>query len=139
MRVMISACSVLALWCGATRAADDEATVRESSKRYTAGVLKQDKAILEGLLHREYRGHALLGSDFDQRADAAEAVAHWTRADSRFTSLETIIERVQVVGNTAIETGKASGTRPRHTYQGVTYTKVWVKDSAGWRLVHERY
>ena len=139
MRVMISACCVLMVWCGATQAADDEATVRESSKRYTAGVLKQDKAVLEGLLHKDYRGHALLGSDFDQRAHAAEAVAHWTSADSRFTSLETTIERVQVVGNTAVETGKVSGTRSAHTYGGVTYTRVWVKDNTGWRLAHERY
>jgi hypothetical protein len=139
MRVVISACTVLALCCGAARAADDEATVRESSERYTAGVLKQDAMVLKGLLHKEYHGHALLGSGSDQRMDAAGAVSHWTRADRRFTSLETTIERVQVVGNMAVETGKVSGTNAKNIYQGVTYTRVWVKDGTEWHLAHERY
>lgn len=142
--MLISVCCALLAWGSAARAADDVASVRQCSERYTKGILKQDRAVLEGSLHKQYRAEALLARPYSRNAmDAKEVVAHWTNADNRFTTFETAIERVQLVGDTAIETGKASGTcgerKAESIFMDVRYTRVWVKDKTGWRLVYERY
>ena len=145
MRALTLACCVLVCMAGAARAGDDAAAaVRKCSERYTAAVLKQNKAAIEELLHKSYRGQDLLGAlGRPQKADAVAAVAHWTSAEHRFRELVTNIERIETVGDTAIETGSASGSTVARSsgaiFSEVTYTRVWVKVGTGWRLVYERY
>jgi ketosteroid isomerase-like protein len=143
MRVMGWACCALVCLGGTARSADDATAIRESSAKYTEAILKRDKAALQGTLHKEYHGHKLLGGRLDDKATTATAVAHWTDPQNRFAILETTVEKVQVIGDTAIETGTVSGScgdrNAAHIFQNVTYTRVWVKDKTGWHLAHERY
>jgi hypothetical protein len=149
MRMMIPACCVLVAWAGVARAADDQAAVQAHSERYTEAVRSQDRVALTGLLHKDYRGHRLIGPTGGTNCDAPRALTHWTDPEWRFTHLTGVIKSVRVFGDAAIETGTTSGEAGwrnatgwragAYGYGQVNYTRVWLRDGKVWRLVHEGY
>jgi ketosteroid isomerase-like protein len=146
MRNCVLAAAAVLMVAGAARA-DDEKDVRDLAARYARAAKDKDRAGLERLLHPEYRGLHLPARDFLHRGEAtrAEAVAAWTAPDLKLVGLTYETTTVRVQGTTAVETGAVSGTIGRrgdgggHILGGVGYTRVWVKDDAGWRVFHESY
>jgi ketosteroid isomerase-like protein len=145
MRNCVLAAVVVVVGASAARA-EDEKDVRDLAVTYAKAATAKDRAGLERL-HPEYRGLQLPVRDFLHRGEATRtaAVAAWTAPDLKLVGLtyETSVVRVQ--GSTAVETGSVSGTvsrrgdRSANILGGVQYTRVWVKDGAGWRVFHESY
>ena len=146
MRTCVLAAVAVVVLAGAVRA-DDEKDVRDLAARYAKAATDKDRAGLERLLHPEYRGLQLPVRDFLHRDEAtrATALAAWTAPDLKLVGLTYETAGVRVQGTTAVETGAVSGTIGRrgdgggHILGGVRYTRVWVKDDAGWRVFHESY
>jgi ketosteroid isomerase-like protein len=146
MRNFVLAAVAFVVVASAARA-DDAKDVRDLAAKYAKAAVAKDRAGLERLLHSEYRGLHLPAQDFLHRGEAtrAEAVAAWTTPDLKLVGLTYETTTVRVQWATAVETGSVSGTIGRrgdgggHILGGVGYTRVWVKDDAGWRVFHESY
>jgi len=146
MRTCVLAAVTVVVVASAARA-DDEKDVRDLAARYAKTAADKDRAGLERLLHPAYRGLHLPVRDFLHRDEAtrATALAAWTAPDLKLVGLTYETSGVRVQGTTAVETGSVSGTIGRrgdgggHILGGVRYTRVWVKDDAGWRVAHESY
>ena len=145
MRLLMVIAGTLCLCAGPGRAADDDAqvTVRKHSGQYLTAMLNRDKVTLRGLVHERYEGRALPGISRMEKGDKAQAIAHWTNPSTAFTRLAGKVESVRVFGDTAIEAGTLSADRKEYgttsTWADLAYTRVWVRDGNGWRLVHEQY
>lgn len=140
MRLVILACCAL-LTCVAVHAGDDETSVREHSERYVKAILKQDKAALEQLLHKDFDGRGLPDPGYShRRVDYSEAITHFTATTYRVTRQDEKIESLKVFGDTAIETGRLSGNAGAkgENIFVVEYTRVWLRNGKDWRLVLER-
>jgi ketosteroid isomerase-like protein len=146
MRNCVLAAVAVVVVAGAARA-DDEKDVRDLAARYAKAAAAKDRAGLERLLHPEYRGLQLPVRDFFTRGEAtrAAAVAAWNAPDLKLVGLTYETSGVRVQGTTAVETGAVSGTISHRgdaaasILGGVRYTRVWVRDDAGWRVFHESY
>jgi ketosteroid isomerase-like protein len=145
VRLLMAIAGTLCLCAGTGRAADDEdqATVRKHAEQYMAALLKRDKVTLQALVHERYEGRSLPGISKMEKGDKAKAIAHWTDPSTTFTRLDGKVESVRLFGDTAIEAGTLSANRKEYgtnsTWDGLAYTRVWVKAGKGWRLVHEQY
>ena len=71
-----------------------------------------------------------------------QVILDFTSGDLKFQSITTDDVQVRVYGNTAVETGRSimngqdkGQTVPRDT----RFTRVWVKQQGGWRLVANHY
>jgi ketosteroid isomerase-like protein len=71
-----------------------------------------------------------------------QVISDFTSGDLKFQSITTGDVQVRVYGNTAVETGSSTmigqdkgQTVPRDT----RFTRVWVKEQGGWRLVANHY
>jgi ketosteroid isomerase-like protein len=71
-----------------------------------------------------------------------QVISDFTSGDLKFQSITTDDVQVRVYGNTAVETGRSTmngqdkgKTVPRDT----RFTRVWVKQQGGWRLVANHY
>jgi ketosteroid isomerase-like protein len=126
--------------------ADDEADVRDLASLYTKAAAAKDRAGLERLLHPDYQGVRLPVRAFNEgdEVNRVKAVAAWT-GTQKHTGLEYKTAAVRLYGPTAVETGSMSmsvgpnGGPFGHIFQNVGFTRVWVKDDAGWRVFHESY
>jgi ketosteroid isomerase-like protein len=127
------------------RGADEEAqaAVRKHADQYIAAMLQRDKVALQALLHERYEGRSLPGLGRVEKGDKARAIAHWTNPAMTFTRLAAKVESVRLFGDTAIETGTLSAQLKDYgtdsTWNKVAYTRVWVREGKGWRLVHEQF
>ena len=72
----------------------------------------------------------------------SQVIADFTSGNLRFQSITADDVRVRVYGNTAVETGRSTmigqdgaKTVPRDN----RFTRVWVKQQRGWRLVSNHY
>jgi ketosteroid isomerase-like protein len=78
-----------------------------------------------------------------RKGDKVEAIAYWTHPSTTFTRLVGKVESVRVFGDTAIEAGTLSANRKEYgsdsTWADLAYTRIWVREGKGWRLVHEQY
>ncbi len=143
MHVLMIFVGALALWASAARSAedDDRAAVRKQSERYTAALIKGDKAGLEELLHKDYQGRSLPGLANFPKGDKAQAISHWL--GKSFTHLEVEVDSIRLFGDTAIEAGTLSASLKEYgskaTWNKLAYTRVWVREGKGWRLVHEQF
>jgi ketosteroid isomerase-like protein len=71
-----------------------------------------------------------------------QVIADFTSGNLRFQSITTDDVRVRVYGNTAVETGRSTmigqdGAKP--VPRDNRFTRVWVKQQRGWRLVSNHY
>jgi Domain of unknown function (DUF4440) len=145
MRLLMVIAGTLCLCAGTGHAEGDEdqATVRKHAEQYMAALLKRDRATLRGLVHEGYEGRSLPGISKMEKGDKAKAIAHWTDPSTTFTRLDGKIESVRLFGDTAIEAGTLSANRKEYgtnsIWEGLAYTRVWVRVGKGWRLVHEQY
>ena len=71
-----------------------------------------------------------------------QVILDFTSGDLKFQSITTEDVQVRVYGNTTVETGRSimngqdkGQTVPRDT----RFTRVWVKQQGGWRLVANHY
>ena len=71
-----------------------------------------------------------------------QVISDFTSGDLKFQSITTDDVQVRVYGNTAVETGRSTmigqdkgKTVPRDN----RFTRVWVKQHGGWRLVANHY
>jgi uncharacterized protein (TIGR02246 family) len=71
-----------------------------------------------------------------------QVISDFTSGDLKFQSITTDDVQVRVYGNTAVETGRSTmigqdkgQTVPRDT----RFTRVWIKQQGGWRLVANHY
>lgn len=127
--------------------ADDEKDIRDLVARYTKAARDKDGAGLERLLHPDYQGVRLPVRAFNHgdEVNRAKTVAAWTDRNQQYTGLEYKTASVRLYGPTAVETGSMSvsvgpnGGPFGHIFQNVGFTRVWVKDDAGWRVAHESY
>ena len=146
MRNCVLAAVAVVAFAGAARA-DDEKDVRDLAARYAKAAAAKDRAGLERLLHPDYQGMRLPVRAFNggDEATRAQAVAAWTGPTPKHTGLEYRTAAVRLYGKTAVETGSVSvpvgpnGSPFAHIFQYVSYTRVWVKDDAGWRVAHESH
>jgi ketosteroid isomerase-like protein len=146
MRNCILAAVVIVVGASAARA-DDEKDVRDLSTRYAKAATQKDRAAMERLLHKDYHGVRLPVRAFNagEELNRAQAVAAWTGPAPNYTGLEYTTAAVRQYGPTAVETGSVSvsvgpnGGPFAHIFRDVRYTRVWVKDDAGWRVAHESY
>ena len=72
----------------------------------------------------------------------SQVIADFTSGNLRFQSITTDDVRVRVYGNTAVETGRSTmigqdGAKP--VPRDNRFTRVWVKQQRGWRLVSNHY
>ena len=106
-------------------------------------LLRRDTATLNALVHERYEGRSLPGASKMEKGDKGKAIAHWTDPGSTFTRLVGNVDSVRVFGDMAIEAGTLSGNRREYgansTWAGLAYTRIWVREAKGWRLVHEQY
>jgi RNA polymerase sigma factor (sigma-70 family) len=127
------------------RAADDEdqAAVRKHAEQYVGALLRGEKDTLNALVHERYEGRSLPGASKLVKGDKVKAIAHWTDPGSTFTRLVGKVDSVRVFGDTAIESGTLSANRTEYgsnsVWSGLAYTRVWLREAKGWRLVHEQY
>lgn len=146
MRNFVLAAVAVVVVAGAARA-DDEKDVRDLSVRYARAAVARDRARMERLLHPDYQGVRLPVRAFNggDELNRAQTVAAWTGPAPTFTGLEYTTSAVRLYGPTAVETGSVSvsvgpnGSPFAHIFRDVRYTRVWVKDEAGWRVAHESY
>ena len=145
MRLLMVIAGALCLAASTSRTADeeDQAALQKHAKQYLAALLQRDKVTLQALVHERYEGRSLPGASRLEKGDKAKAIAHWTDPSTTFTSLAGKIDNVRVFGDTAIEAGTLSANRKERgtnsTWAGLSYTRVWVREGKGWRLVHEQY
>ncbi len=138
MRLLLAVGCTLLLYVSVARTADDEdqAAVRKHAERYIAALFKGDKVALKALFHERFEGRCPLGQVTRGRP---EAIIHWTAGKS-FTILTAKVESIRLFGDTAIEAGTFNAdTKDNSTWHRIPYTRVWVKDGKGWRLVHEHF
>ena len=72
----------------------------------------------------------------------AQVIADFTSGDLKFQSITTNDVRVRVYGNTAVETGRSTmigQDRGKAVPRDNRFTRVWVKQQRGWRLVSNHY
>jgi uncharacterized protein (TIGR02246 family) len=72
----------------------------------------------------------------------AQVIADFTSGDLKFQSITTDDVRVRVYGNTAVETGRSTmigQDRGKAVPRDNRFTRVWVKQQRGWRLVSNHY
>jgi ketosteroid isomerase-like protein len=72
----------------------------------------------------------------------SQVIADFTSGNLRFQSITADDVRVRVYGNTAVETGRSTmigqdGAKP--VPRDNRFTRVWVKQQRGWRLVSNHY
>lgn len=145
MRLLMAVGLVLVSCTNKGRGAEEEAqtAVRKHADQYIAAMLHRDAVALRGILHQSYEGRSLPGLSGLGKGDKAAAIAHWTGPATRFTRVTAKVESVRLFGDTAIETGTFTAHRKEYgqdsDWVGLSYTRVWVKDGKGWRLVHEQY
>ena len=122
---------------------DDVLAIRKHSEQYRRALLQRDKEILSTLLHERYEGRSLPGISKMEHGDKAEAIARWTDVSKTFSWVACQIESVRLFGDTAIEAGNMSANLKEYgsnsTWARLSYTRVWLREGQGWRLIHEQY
>ncbi|HEX5269591.1 MAG TPA: nuclear transport factor 2 family protein [Gemmataceae bacterium] len=145
MRLLAIIAGALCLCASISGAADEEnqSAVRKHAGQYVEALLRRDKATLNVLVHERYEGRGLPGISKLDKGDKEKSIAHWTDPGTTFTRLTQNVENVRVFGDTAIETGTLFANRKEYgsnsIWAGMAYTRVWVREGKGWRLVHEQY
>src|SRR5262249_30162001 len=118
---------------------NDINTVRQCSEWYNALIVNGDKSGLNNMFHPQYIGLRLPSGIVTDKADIKTSIWCWMEM-GRFIELETPIDSIRIFGPTAIESGTFSGIRQGNgIYHQLPYTRIWVKDRASWKLIHEHY
>ncbi|HTK96154.1 MAG TPA: nuclear transport factor 2 family protein [Terriglobales bacterium] len=125
---------------GAPRAAgrNVEQLIRQVDQERIQAQIGADAAALDRIYADDFIG---IGPSGAVRTKA-QVIADFTSGKVRFQSIITDDVRVRVYGNTAVETGRSTmvgedgeKTVPRDN----RFTRVWVKQQRGWRLVSNHY
>ena len=127
--------------------ADDEADVRDLSAGYAKAAKDKDRAGLERLLRPDYHGVHVPVGEFEGKRELtrAEVVALWAGLGQKHAGMSFTTTGVRMYGATAVESGSLTvtigrrGGQAAQIFNNVGYTRVWVKDEAGWRVAHEAY
>jgi RNA polymerase sigma factor (sigma-70 family) len=114
------------------------AEIKSLCDSYDKAVLQRDKRALEALYHQDYDVQCpiLLG----QRQDRAGIIAFLTEA-ATFSQFSRNQVRIRKFADTVIETGiltayfRAHGSG--HIWNELSYSRVWIRDGATWKLAHE--
>ena len=97
-----------------------------------------DAAALERIYADDFLG---IGPSGTVRTKA-QVIADFTSGDLKFQSITTDDVRVRVYGNTAVETGRSTmigQDKGKAVPRDNRFTRVWVKQDRGWRLVSNHY
>jgi ketosteroid isomerase-like protein len=133
---------ILVLLTAAGRPApEDQRAVREQAARYETALLRANKAVLEGIFHKDH--HLVAGPSVRGEVGRSEAIGYYTDPARRFHALKTEVGSIRLFGDTAIETGSLSAELKEYgvssVWRDLTYMRVWIREGKSWQLVHEQY
>src|SRR5690242_329402 len=112
--------------------------IRELDKERIQAQIGADAAALDRIYADDFIG---IGPSGTVRTKA-QVIADFTSGDLKFQSITTNDVRVRVYGNTAVETGRSTmigQDRGKAVPRDNRFTRVWVKQQRGWRLVSNHY
>jgi ketosteroid isomerase-like protein len=145
----IFAIAVVALSAAAIASGQEQGAIRDPKSIAEQVIKKLDKERIQAQIHADVAAlERIYADDFIGVGPSGtvrtkpQVISDFTSGDLRFQSITTDDVRVRVYGNAAVETGLSAmngqdkGNAVPHDTR---FTRVWVKQHGGWRLVANHY
>ena len=123
---------------GRDRNSSVEQAIRQLDKERIQAQIGADAAALDRIYAADFIG---VGPSGTVRSKA-QVIADFTSGHLKFQSITTDEVQVRVYENTAVETGLSTMSgqdKGKAVPRDTRFTRVWVKQQGGWRLVANHY
>jgi len=145
----IFAIAVVAFSAAAIASGQEQSAIRDPKSIAEQVIRKLDNERIQAQIHADVAAlEQIYADDFIGVGPSGtvrtkpQVISDFTSGDLRFQSISTDGVRVRVYGNAAVETGLSTmngqdkGNAVPHDTR---FTRVWVKQHGGWRLVANHY